>query len=127
MRALCLCYSKGVLEMSRKLLSLAMLAAAFTLVLGTTDAQARHCRSHHSHRGCHQHNYCGQQQASCGNQQTAIVGCQQTRQVTTNACCRPRATCCGAPSACATSIVPASYSAPQPPVELGAPAPTPGS
>ena len=117
------CYSKGVFAMSRKLLSLAMLAAAFTLVVGTTDAQARHCRSHHSHRGgCQTSNY-----GTCGNQQTANVGCQQASHVTTNACCNPRPTCCGAQPAYGTSVIPASFSAPQPPVELGAPAPAPGN
>ena len=113
--------------MSRKLLSLAMLAAAFTLVLGTSDAQARHCRSHRSHNSCHQNNNCGMQQASYGCQQTASVGCQPANYVTTNTCCRPRATCCGAQSACATQVMPASFSAPQPPVEQAAPAPAPGN
>ena len=124
--------------MFRKLLSLGVLTAAFTLVFGTTDAQARHCcnqRSHHSHHGCHQHNNCGIQQASYGCQQAVNVGCQQAvsvgcqpvAQVTTNACCRPRATCCGAQSACATQVIPASFSAPQPPMEQAAPAPAPAN
>ena len=114
--------------MSRKLLSLAVLAAAFTLALGTADAQARSCHSHrhHRHHGCCQtSNY-----DNCGNQQVANYGCQQTQQanyVTTNTCCAPRATCCGAQAACATSVTPASYSAPQPPVEQAAPAPAPGN
>ena len=113
--------------MSRKLLSLGVLAAAFTLVLGTTDAKARHCRSHRSHHGCHQNNNCGIQQASYGCQQTANVGCQQASYVTTNACRNPQATCCGAQSACATQVIPASFSAPQPPIEQAAPAPAPGN
>jgi hypothetical protein len=111
--------------MSRKILSLAVLAAAFTLALSTTDAQARSCHSHrhHRHHGC-----C--QTSNCGNQQVANYGCQQTQQasyVTTNTCCTPRATCCGAQPACATSVIPASFSAPQPPVEQAAPAPAPGT
>lgn len=115
--------------MTRKLLSLAVLAAAFTLILGTTDAQAGHCRSRHSHHGCSQNNNCGYQQTNYGCQQTANFGCQQVSHVTTNACCNPRPTCCGAQSACATSVIPASSSAPaqQPPVELGAPAPAPSN
>lgn len=121
--------------MSRKLLSLGVLAAAFTLVLGTADAQARSCHSHHRHNRCCQNtNYgsgnCGIN--NCGNQQVANYGCQPTQQasyVTTNTCCAPRATCCNTRPACATSVIPASFSAPapQPPVELGAPAPAPGS
>ena len=116
--------------MFRKLLSLGVLAAAFTLVLGTTDAQARHCcnqRSNHSHHGCHQNNNCGIQQASYGCQQAVSVGCQPASHVTTNACCSPRATCCGAQSACATQVIPASFEAPQPPVEQAAPAPAPAN
>lgn len=115
--------------MSRKLLSLGVLAAAFTLVLGTTDAQARSCHSHRHNRCCQNSNY---GHNNCGNQQVANYGCQQTQQasyVTTNTCCAPRATCCGAQPACAASVIPASFSAPapQPPVELGAPAPAPGN
>lgn len=118
--------------MSRKILSLAVLAAAFTLVLGTTDAQARHCRSHHSHRGCCQNNNygCGNQQfANCGIQQQTNCGVQQTSYATASTCCQPRATCCAAQTACATHVIPASFSAPapQPPVEQAAPAPAPGN
>lgn len=119
--------------MSRKLLSLGLLAAAFTLVLSTTDAQAGHCRSERSYRNCHQHNHCGYQQASiCGQQQVANYACQPTQQasyVTTNTCCAPRATCCNTQPACTTSVIPASFSAPapQPPVEQAAPAPAPGN
>lgn len=112
--------------MSRKLLSLGLLAAALTLVLSTTDAQAGHCRSYRSHRNCHQHNHCGDQQATiCGQQQVANYACQPTSVVTTNTCCAPRATGCNAQPACATSVIPASFSAPQPPVEQAAPAPAP--
>ncbi len=116
--------------MSRKILSLAVLAAAFTLVLGTADAQARSCHSHrhHRHNDCCQNSNYGSD--NCGNQQVANYGCQQTQQasfVTTNTCCTPRATCCGAQPACAASIIPASFSAPQPPVEQAAPAPAPGN
>ncbi|TXT21707.1 MAG: hypothetical protein FD138_4006 [Planctomycetota bacterium] len=120
--------------MSRKLLSLGLLAAAFTLVLSTTDAQAGHCRSHRSHRGCNQSSHCGYQQATiCGHQQVANYACQPTSVVTTNMCCAPRATCCNTRPACSTSVIPASFSAPapasapQPPVEQAAPAPAPGS
>ncbi len=111
--------------MSRKLLSLGVFAAAFTLILGTTDAQARSCHSHRHHR---HHDCC--QTSNCGNQQVANYGCQQTQQasfVTTNTCCTPRATCCGAQPACAASVIPASFSASQPPVEQAAPAPAPGN
>lgn len=118
--------------MSRKILSLAVLAAAFTLALGTADAQARSCHRHN--RCCQNSNYgsgnCGF--SNCGNQQVASYGCQQTQQasyVTTNTCCTPRATCCGAQPACAASVIPTSFSAPapQPPVEQAAPAPAPGN
>lgn len=112
--------------MSRKLLSLGVLAAAFTFVLGTTDAQARHCHSHHRHNRCCQNNNYGS--GNCGNQQVTNYGCQQTQQasyVTTNTCCAPRATCCGSQAACATLVTPASFSAPQLPVEQAAPAPAP--
>lgn len=115
--------------MSRKILSLAVLAAAFTLVLGTTDAQARHCHSHRHNRCCQNTNYGS---GSCGNQQIANYGCQPTQQasiVTTNTCCAPRATCCNTRPACSTSVIPASFSAPapNPPVEQAAPAPAPGN
>ncbi len=116
--------------MSRKLLSLGVLAAAFTLVLGTTDAQARSCRSHrhHRHNGCCQTSNYGP--GNCGHQQVVNYGCQQTQpvsHVTTNTSCNPSATCCSAQSACAISVHPASFSAPQPPVEQAAPAPVPSN
>ena len=116
--------------MSRKLLSLGLFAAAFTLVLSTTDAQAGHCRSHRSQRCCNQSNNCGHQQATiCGHQQVANYACQPTSVVTTNTCCAPRATCCNTRPACSTSVIPASFSAPapQPPVEQAAPAPAPAN
>lgn len=116
--------------MSRKFLSLGVLAAAFTLVLGTTDAQA--CRRHRN--CCQNSNYgssnCGYQQAiNYGCQQTANVSYQPASYVTMNTCCAPRATCCGVQPACATSAIPASFSAPaqQPPAEQAAPAPAPGN
>lgn len=116
--------------MSRKFLSLGVLAAAFTLVLGTTDAQA--CRRQ---RSCCQnsnfaYNNCGHQQvANYGCQQTANVSYQQASYVAVNTCCAPRATCCNTRPACTTSVIPANFSAPvpQPPVEQAAPAPAPGS
>ena len=114
--------------MSRKILSLGLLAAAFTLVLGTTDAQA--CHRHRHNRCCQNTNYGA---GNCGNQQVANYGCQPTSVVTTNTCCAPRATCCNTRPACSTSVIPASFSAPapasapQPPVEQAAPAPAPGS
>lgn len=116
--------------MSRKILSLAVLAAAFTLALGTADAQARSCHSHrhHRHHGCCQTSNYGS--SHCGYQQAANYGCQQVQPVsyvTTNTCCTPRATCCGVQPACATSVIPASFPAQQPPVEQAAPAPAPGT
>jgi hypothetical protein len=47
--------------MFRKLLSVAVLAAMFSLILGNTDAQARHCRSHH-----HRHRCCQTVNSRCG-------------------------------------------------------------
>ena len=108
--------------MSRKLLSLGVLAAAFTLVLGTTDAQARHCRNHHRNRCCQTSNYGN---GNC-NQQAANIGCQQASYATTNACANQQATGCGVQSACGTSVIPASFSSPQQPVD-DAPAPAPGN
>ena len=109
--------------MSRKLLSLAMLATAFTLVLGTTDAEARHCRSHRSHHGCRQiSNY-----SNCGNQQTANVGSQQASYVATNAGSNPQPTSRGVQPAYDTSVIPTSFSTRQASVELGAPGPAPNN
>ena len=109
--------------MSRKLLSLAVLAAAFTLSLGTTDAQARHCRSHRSHHGCRQiRNY-----SNCCSQQAANVSNQQASYVATKAASNPQPTSSGVQPAYDTSVVPASLSTRQPSVVLGAPGPAPGN
>lgn len=54
--------------MSRKFLSVAMLVAVFSLILGVADAQAchRNCRNrgYRQNRNCG-HNHCGQNH--CGN------------------------------------------------------------
>lgn len=66
--------------MSRKILFLAVLAAAFTLVLGTADAQARSCHRHHRHNRCCQNSNYGYNHygfSNYGNQQVANYGCQQ--------------------------------------------------
>lgn len=113
--------------MSRRILCWGVLAAAFTLVLSTTDAQAGSCHRHN--RCCQSSNY-DYGYSNCGHQQFANYGCQQTQQAsyfTANTCCAPRATCCGSQPACATSVIPASFSAPQPPVEQAAPAPAPSN
>jgi hypothetical protein len=130
LRATCSCYLNGVSAMSRKLLSLGLLAAAFTLVLGTTDAQAGNGRSHRNHRCCNQSNYWGYQQATnCGHQHVAYYACQPSSYVTTNTCGVPRVTCCNSQPACATSVVPANFAtpAPLPSVDQTAPAPTPAN
>ncbi len=152
--------------MSRQFLSWAVLAAAFTLVLGRTDTQAGdwwsnrgccqnsnygsgYCGSSNYGSGYWRSGYCGSSNygsgycgssnygsgywgsGNCGNQQVANQDWQQTQQVsyvTTNTCCRPRATCCAAQSSSATSFTPASFSAPQqPPLEPAATSPAPGN
>jgi hypothetical protein len=118
--------------MFRKLLSLAALAAAFTLILGTTDAQARHCRSQCRNYGCNQS--CNYRQNNCRIRQTVNTTCQQaSRCAPRSTCCAPQATCCVAQTGQAIFSAPASNAAPQPApfVEEAAPAPpaapTPGS
>ena len=116
---------KEFLKMSRKVLSMGILAAAFCLTLGTTDAQACRNRCHHRSNRCCQNNNGGCQQASnCGMQQVSN-NCQQTVRYAA-----PAATCCNAQSnACnvqnaSFSTTPANASAQQPPIEE-APAPAP--
>lgn len=134
--------------MSRNLWSIAVLAAAFTLFLGTTDAEARHRRGHyrnhdccqnrdyghhhHGHHGYHQSvNYGYQQPANygygnCGPQQQMNYGWQQTNFVTTNTCGNPQPACCHVQPASTTSVVPEYIPAAQPPMESAAtPAPVP--
>ena len=106
--------------MSRKLLSLAVLASAFCLTLGTADAQARHCRSQNRHRCCNQNSNCGFQQTNnCGQQQASYNGCQQT-----TACGNPQSNC-GNAQAAGITTTPVGYTVPQPPMEQE-PAPAPG-
>ncbi len=107
--------------MSRKLLSLAALVAAFTVIMCATDAQAR-CHSHHrNHRCCQNGNYgygnggCNQRgYGNCGYQQASNYGCQQTNQVAMNGYSNAQRGCCNAQPACAGSVTPVIYSAPQP-------------
>jgi hypothetical protein len=128
--------------MLRKVLSLTALVASVTLILGTSNAQARHCGSRHNRHGCCQSNYnafgnCGYSGHHQGNwgsgncgyshggyQQIADYSYQQTSYASPNACCRPRATCCSVQPACVGAVAPASYSAPQPPMQQ-TPAPAP--
>lgn len=124
---------KEFLKMSRKVLSMGILAAAFCLTLGTTDAQASRNRCHHRsdrcshHRSnrCYQNNNWDCQQASNCEMQQVSNNCQQTVRYAA-----PAATCCNAQSnACnvqnaSFSTTPANASAQQPPIEE-APAPAP--
>ncbi|MEK6258560.1 MAG: hypothetical protein AABP62_08050, partial [Planctomycetota bacterium] len=72
--------SKGVLAMNRKLISLAgVLVAVVGFTVGSTDAEARHCR--HRSRCCQQscaQQSCGQQSCNTGCQPNANNGYQQT-------------------------------------------------
>lgn len=43
--------------MLRKLLFVAMSIAMFTVLLGNTDAQARHCRNRHNNDGCYKNSH----------------------------------------------------------------------
>ncbi len=111
--------------MSRKVLSLVVLATAFTMIVGVSDAEAgrRHCRSRHQ-SCCQNSNYgqsnCGHQQSwndcgqqsNCGYQQTSSCGCQQSGCGANNGCCETQSTCCccSAQSACAVQVIPASHS-----------------
>ena len=115
--------------MSRNLLSLGALAAAFCLTLGTADAQARHCRSQHRSQRCCQTNTFGYQQNNCGNQQARDNGCQQTARYAAPAAtgCNVQSTGCNAQQVSFTAA-PVSDSVPQPPIEQApAPAPAPAN
>lgn len=60
--------------MTRKLISLAgVLVAVFSVTVGSTDAEARHCRTHRT-RCCRQPVV--QQSCNIGCQQTANFGCR---------------------------------------------------
>lgn len=122
--------------MSWKLWSIAVLAAAFTLFPGTTDAQARHRRSHHGSHECCQYIKCGHSRhghhgwqqsrnygslqpagcghASCGCQQTASYGWQQTGFVATDTCCSPQPAVCNVQPLSATSVIAENFPASQP-------------
>jgi hypothetical protein len=139
--------------MSRKLLSLAALVAAFTVIAFATEAQAGRCHSHHrNHRCCQNGNYghgggygggysygggcgnggCNQRgYGNCGYQQAGNYGCQQTTQVAMSGYANVQATCCNAQPACAVSVTPVNYSAPvpipQPAIQQQIIAPTPGN
>lgn len=116
--------------MSRNLLSLGVLAAAFAVVIGTTDAQARSCRSHRQQNCCQNGNY---DYRNSGYQQTGNYGYQQATYATANTCCNPRPTCYSAQPACANVASPANFSpspspSPSPSFnEQTAPAPAPGT
>jgi hypothetical protein len=106
--------------MSRKLLSLAALAAVFTLVVGVTDAEARRCGRN---RGCCQNsNYgygntgYGQWGYGNGGYQQSTACCQPASFVATTACCNPRPVCCGAQAPYAPGDAPANWSQPHPSV-----------
>jgi uncharacterized low-complexity protein len=65
---------EGVFAMSRKIISLAMVAAAFTMIFGATNAEARHCRNQCRSNTCHNRGNCGYSNCgqnvgtrSCGN------------------------------------------------------------
>ena len=119
--------------MSRRIVFLAVLTAAFTLALGTADAQARHCRSYYRYDGCGQHSNCGYRNCryqhdgygNCGYQRIVHYRCQPTRSSTTTRCCDPQPTCIAVQPACATSVLPGNDSALQPSVQQAAPAPAP--
>ena len=69
--------------MFRKLMSVTLLVAAFTAVLGTTEAQAFHHRGHHRHHGRHHgrydnSNYGSNQQVASYAPQAAGCGTQTT-------------------------------------------------
>jgi hypothetical protein len=122
--------------MIRNRLFLGLLAAAFALILGTTDAQARHRHSRSRNDGCcrnvsyrncgyrvrhHRHRH--HSRACC--QQTAYYGgCQPATYAMSNTGCCPAPTCCTVQPACAT-VTPATYTAPQTPTEPETP-PAPG-
>ncbi len=111
--------------MSRKVLSLVVLATAFTMIVGVSDAEAgrRHCRFRHqscSHNSNYGHGNCGHQQSwnhgcqqtNCGYQQTSNCGCQQSSCGGNNGCGVTQSTCCCCcmQSACAVPVIPASHS-----------------
>ncbi len=79
--------------MSRKVLSLLVLATAFTTIVGvTTDAEAgrRRCRSQ-NHTSCQSSNY---GHSNCGQQHSWNDGCQQTNCCENRGGCVTHATCC---------------------------------
>ena len=113
--------------MSRKILSLAVIAAAVSLTLGSSEVQAKHCRSHHRHHGCQQTSNCGYQTNTVGCQQTVNSGCQQaSRCAPQSTCGNVRPVCCVAQPAYATSA-PAGFDAPPPAPAVQALPPAPAS
>lgn len=140
--------------MSRKLLSLGALAAAFTLVLGATEVQARHCRSQSSSPSCCQSgnhsrsifsiftrcNYSTQRQVYYTSRQPVNNGCRpkvqqrcrSTRYIRQKARCNPQPACRVVQTACqnvqtsrATSTIQTNSPAPNPPLDNASP-PAPG-
>jgi len=118
--------------MSRKLLSLKALAAAFTLVLGTVELQAGHCRSQSSSRNCCQaSNYSHSifsifDRCDTGTQRQVYYSSRRQRRqptwyVSTNAHCNPQPACCVVQTACQN--VQAGYAVPE--IQTSSPAPSP--
>ena len=119
--------------MSRKLMSLGVLAAAFTLMLGASDAQAKSWRSKYRDDGCCQsnnhsshHHHHSSRNNNCCYQQVSNNCYQQTSYVT-NACWNQQPTCGVQQYHGAVSASPMTNAAPPPPVATApAPAPAPG-
>ncbi len=110
--------------MFQKLLSLSLLAAAVTLTLGSSDAQARSWRSQYWNNGCcqnsnyaYQNHYHSNRSNSCCYQQTNYVA---------NACWTPQPTC-GVQVQGFSAAGPMSNATAQPAtLQSPAPAPAPG-
>jgi len=129
--------------MSRKLLSLGALAAAFTLVLGTTEVQARHCHNQCSSRSCcqsgnynrsifsifnrcnngyqQQVNYRCQQPVNNACQVRVQQSCQPAQYIRSNARCNQQSACGVVQTACQN--VQAGYAIPE--IQTNSPAPAP--
>ena len=113
--------------MSRILLSLVVLGAAFTLILGTTDAQARHCWSRYRNHDCCQSS--SYRSDNCFNRRTVTTTCQQSSRCAPRATCRNvGANCCVAEADHATLMTGPSNnlaSEPEPVFQEAAPGPPP--
>ena len=139
--------------MSRKLLSLGTLAAVFTLVLGTVEVQAEHCRNQYRSRSCcqsgnnsrsifsmfHHCNTGARQQVYYTSQQPLSYGCQppvrqncQPVYTRSTVCCNPQPACRVVQTACqdgATTYAESKIQSPPPSPPLDnapPPAPAPG-